>query len=106
MCDKNKAAVHNEQQLKDKTTIINDIIKILADRLGWTKKLGGQINQVYKPIVKLDGTTNKEIIFETGISMKNDDIIKIKIDNVLKDKNGYIIKIKVPKPEYSSEIFS
>lgn len=79
--------------------------KIISDRSGFTKLLGGEVNQVYEPIVKLDGTTNKKISFETGISI-NDDIIKIKNDNVLKDKNGYIIKIKVPQPEYSSEVFS
>jgi hypothetical protein len=34
------------------------------------------------------------------------DIIKMKTDIVLTDKNGNNIEIKVPRPEYSSEIFS
>lgn len=34
------------------------------------------------------------------------DIIIFETDIVLTDKNGNIIEIKVPRPEYSSEIFS
>jgi len=34
------------------------------------------------------------------------DIVKMKTDVTLRDKNGNIIEIKVPRPEYSSEIFS
>lgn len=34
------------------------------------------------------------------------DIIKMKIDTNIRDKNGNLIEIKVPKPEYISEIFS
>ncbi len=34
------------------------------------------------------------------------DIIKMKTNIVLTDKNGNIIEIKVPRPEYRSEIFS
>lgn len=36
----------------------------------------------------------------------NTDIIKMKTDIVLTDKNGNIIEIKVPRPEYRPEIFS
>lgn len=34
------------------------------------------------------------------------DILKMKTDIVFTDKSGNIIEIKVPRPEYSSEIFS
>lgn len=48
------------------------------------------------------------MIFKTLNGEINDDtdIIKMKTDIILTDKNGNIIEIKVPRPEYSSEIFS
>lgn len=48
------------------------------------------------------------MIFKTFQSDLDDeiDIIKMKTDIVLRDKNGNIIEIKVPRPEYISEIFS
>ena len=36
----------------------------------------------------------------------NSDIIQMKSDIVLRDKEGKVIDVKVPEPEYSSEIFS
>lgn len=42
---------------------------------------------------------NKKICFETDNSV-DDDIIKIKNDIILKDRNGNIIEIYTPKPEY------
>lgn len=35
----------------------------------------------------------------------NSDIIQMKSDIVLRDKEGKVIDVKVPEPEYSSEIF-
>lgn len=48
------------------------------------------------------------MIFKTKNKEFNDDmdIVKMKTDVTLIDKNGNIIEIKVPRPEYSSEIFS
>lgn len=48
------------------------------------------------------------MIFKTINGEINDDtdIIKMKTDIILTDKIGNIIEIKVPRPEYSSEIFS
>lgn len=47
------------------------------------------------------------MIFRTITNDIDDaDIIKMKTDIVLRDKNGNIIEINVPRPEYSSEIFS
>lgn len=35
----------------------------------------------------------------------NSDVIQIKSDIVLRDKEGKVIDVKVPEPEYMSEIF-
>lgn len=42
---------------------------------------------------------NKKICFETDSSV-DDDIIHFKHDIILKDRNGNIIEINTPKPEY------
>lgn len=36
---------------------------------------------------------------------KNDDIIKMNTDIILKDRDGNVIKVVVPPPEYLPEIF-
>lgn len=43
---------------------------------------------------------------QKNLTDNNTDIIKMKIDTNIRDKNGNLIEIKVPRPEYSSEIFS
>lgn len=50
---------------------------------------------------------NHSMIFKTITNPKNEeDIIKMDTDAILTDKNGNIIEIKVPRPEYFPEIFS
>lgn len=52
--------------------------------------------------------THNSMIFKTITNATDEDIdiIKMKTDIVLTDRNGNNIEIKVPRPEYSSEIFS
>ena len=59
--------------------------KIISDRLGLTKLLGGEVNQVYKPIVKLDVIDDEWKTLINEIKAANGDTVKI---NLAIDKAG------------------